>query len=404
VDVRGRELATEGQPAKALRKEPVPGLDLRMSLDMDMMRSAERAFRGHPSGGLVVVDIHTGRVRALYSKPGYDLNEWASGLSEARQRELLADPYRPLTDKTMYESYFPGSTFKPISALAALQDNVLPGSTHYECPGFYMLGKRRFRCSHVHGDVDMHDALVQSCNVYFYRLAEQVGIDRIANYAHEFGLGQPTGIGINAEASGFVPTRDWYANTHEGHFHMGFSLNTAIGQGDTRVTLIQLAMVYAALANGGTLYIPQLVEKVEQADGRVVQEFPPRIRRKIDVDPAYLTYVREGLYGVVNHRKGTAYDAHIEGGIAVAGKTGTADVVTHKAKDEPPTTVRDLRPHSWFAAFAPYDNPELAIVVLVEHGGAGGRFAAPIALQVLQDALGDDPNWRTRPVLLSKKP
>ncbi|MET0388438.1 MAG: penicillin-binding protein 2 [Polyangiales bacterium] len=405
VDVRGRELEAQGQPAKPLRKEPVPGLDLRLTLDMDMMRSAERAFRGHPSGGVVVVDIHTGRVRALYSKPGYDLNELTGGLSQVRARELLDDPFRPLIDKTTYESYFPGSTFKPISALAALQDNILPGSTHYECPGYYMLGKRRFRCSHVHGDVDMHEALVQSCNTYFYRLAEQVGIDRIASYAREFGLGQSTGLGINTEASGFVPTREWYAKTHDDHFHVGFSLNTAIGQGDTRVTLIQLAMVYATIANGGTLYVPQLVERVEQSDGTVVQEFPPRVRRHIQVDPAYLAYVREGLLGVVNERKGTAFEARIEGGVQIAGKTGTAEVSKNKQlnKDDPRRAYYDQRAHAWFAAFAPADNPELAAIALVEHGGMGGRYAGPIAIQVLQDALGGDPS-RIKPVLVSKKP
>jgi len=415
VDVRGRELSnvdTRGRSRRAddslgepMRKEPVPGLDLRLSLDMDMMRTAERAFRPYPSGGLVVVDVHTGRVRALYSKPGYDLNELASGLSQARAKELLEDRYRPLIDKTTYESYFPGSTFKPISALAALQDSVLTGSTHYDCPGFYMLGKRRFRCSHVHNDVDMHEALVRSCNVYFYRLAEQVGIDRIAHYAREFGLGQATGIGINTEASGFVPTRAWYEHNHNDRFQVGFSLNTAIGQGDMRVTLVQLGMVYAALANGGTLYIPQLVERVEQADGSIVEEFPPRVRRQIQIDPAYLTYVREGLYGAVNHIKGTAYEARIEGGVPVAGKTGTAEVTTKKpGPNDPPDTFRDLRPHSWFAAFAPADKPELAIVVLVEHGGWGGRYAAPIATKVLQDALGDPNAKNLHPVLVSKKP
>lgn len=405
VDVRGRELENETQPEKPARKEPVPGLDLRLTLDMDMMRSAERAFRGHPSGGVVVVDVHTGRVRALYSKPGYDLNELTSGLSQERVRELLDNPFRPLIDKTTYESYFPGSTFKPISALAALQDNIIPGSTHFDCPGYYMLGRRRFRCSHVHNDVDMHMALVESCNTYFYRLAEQVGIDRIASYAREFGLGEKTGIGINTEASGFVPTREWYTRNHNQHFQLGFSLNTAIGQGDTRVTLIQLAMMYAALANGGTLYVPQLVEKVEQADGTVVHEFPARVRRHINVDPAYLEYVKEGLYGVVNNKKGTAYEARIEGGVPVAGKTGTAEVNKGKLnpKEDPRRAWYDRRSHSWFAAFAPADNPQLAIVVLVEHGGYGGKYAAPIAIQVLQDALGD-PNAAKKPVLVSKKP
>jgi penicillin-binding protein 2 len=371
---------------------------------MDIMRSAERAFRGHPAGGVVVVDVQTGRVRALYSKPSYDLNEMTSGLSQLRADEIAENPFRPLIDKTTFESYFPGSTFKPISAITALQDNILPASTHYDCPGYYELGNRRFRCSHVHRNVDMHDALVESCNVYFYRLGEQVGIDRIANYAREFGLGQKTGIGINTEASGFMPTRDWYSRSHDNHFHLGFTLNTAIGQGDVRVTLIQLAMVYATIANGGTLYVPQLVERVEQADGSTVEDFPPRVRRHVNVDPAYLAYVRDGLFGVVNDSKGTAYDARIVGGVAVAGKTGTAEVSKQKLnpKEDPRHAWYDRRAHSWFAAFAPADKPELAIVVLVEHGGYGGKYAAPIATQVLQDALGGDAS--INPVLVSKKP
>lgn len=406
VDAGGREVDADAQPQKQMRAPPTPGLDLRLTLDMDMMRSAERAFRGHPSGGVVVVDVHTGRVRALYSKPSYDLNELTSGLSQTRVNELLDNPFRPLIDKTTYESYFPGSTFKPISALAALQDNILPSSTHYDCPGFYMLGKRRFRCSHTHGDVDMREALLESCNVYFYHLAEQAGIDRIASYAQEFGLGQRTGIGINNEATGFIPTRDWYAKTHNNRFHIGFALNTAIGQGDTRVTLVQLAMVYATLANGGTLYVPQLVERVEQADGTLVQEFPPRVRRKVNVDPAYLTFVRDSLLGTVNDHRGTAYDARIEGGVLVAGKTGTAEVSKEKLnpKEDARSAWYDRRAHSWFAAFAPADNPELAIVVLVEHGGYGGKYAAPIAMQVLNDALGGDSNANRKPVLVSKKP
>jgi penicillin-binding protein 2 len=235
-------------------------------------------------------------------------------------------------------------------------------------------------------------------------LAEQVGIDRLAHYAKEFGLGQKTGIGINTEASGFVPTRDWYSKNHNNRYHVGFTLNTAIGQGDTRVTLIQLALLYAAIASGGTLYVPQLVERVEQADGSVVEEFPPRVRRHINVDPAYLTYVTDGLMGVVNDRKGTAYDARIQGGVMVAGKTGTAEVSKRKLnpRDDPRRAESTRRAHSWFAAFAPADKPELAIVVLVEHGGMGGKYAAPIAIQILQDALGGDAT--RKPVLISKKP
>jgi len=163
VDVRGDE-QTQGphRQMREQRRDPVPGRNLKLTLDMDMMRSIERAFRGHPSGSAVVVDINTGRVRALYSTPSYDLNEMSAGLTHARYAEIEGNPFRPLIDKTVYESYFPGSTFKPISALAALGDNILQTSTRFECPGYYELGKRRFRCSHVHGEVDMRSAIVQS--------------------------------------------------------------------------------------------------------------------------------------------------------------------------------------------------------------------------------------------------
>jgi penicillin-binding protein 2 len=408
VDVQGQEL--DGSPhrvaQRSVREEPTPGLDMRLTLDMDMMRAAERAFRGQPSGGVAVVDIKTGRVRALYSKPGYDLNEMGGGLTESRAKELFDNPFRPLIDKTTYETYFPGSTFKPISAIAALQDSIMTSSVHYDCPGYYELGQRRFRCSHVHGDTDMREALTRSCNVYFYKLAEQVGIDRIAAYAREFGLGQKTGLGINTEASGFVPSRDWYAKNHNNKYHLGFTLNTAIGQGDTRVTLIQLVMVYAALANNGALYVPQLVERVEQADGSTVEEFPPRVRRHINIDPAHMALIKQGLFGVVNERDGTAYEARIEGGVLVAGKTGTAEVSKKKLnpKEDPRREWYYRRAHSWFAGYAPADNPELAIAVIVEHGGTGGKFAGPIATSVLQDALGGgDPN-KNKPLLISKKP
>jgi penicillin-binding protein 2 len=391
VDVRGDEQSTG--PARQLRekrREPVPGRNLRLSLDMDMMRTVERAFRGHPSGSAVVVDVRTGRVRALFSKPGYDLNEMTDGLSRDRYAEILENPFRPLIDKTVYESYFPGSTFKPISALAALEDDILTSSVRYECPGYYELGKRRFRCSHVHGEVDMRTAIVQSCNVYFYKLAEQVGLDRLAKFSEDFGLGAITGLGINTETAGFVPTREWYTKRNDDQYRLGFTLNAAIGQGNTRVTLMQLAMMYGAIANGGTLYVPQLVEAVLAPDGSVIEELPPRVRRRASIKPEHLAYVIDALYGVVNDPNGTAFEARIDGGVAVAGKTGTAQVSWRKpgAGEDPKRAWYRRRSHAWFAGFAPADHPELAVVVLIEHGGHGGKYAAPVATRILQEALG----------------
>ena len=354
---------------------------------MELMRISERAFGGHPSGAVVVVDVRTGAIRALFSKPSYDLGAFAGGLSHAEYGELRDNPFRPLIDKTIYESYFPGSTFKPITAIAALQDADLDPEARNECQGSYTLGRTRFGCTSAHGEVNLREALVESCNVYFYRLAEQVGIDRLARVAGDFGLGRRTGVGINTEAAGFIPTRGYYERIGR-RFLVGYTLNTAIGQGDTKTTLVQLAMSYAAIANGGTLYVPQLVERVTGPDGHVVEEFSPRVRRRVHVDPEHLALVIDGLYGAVNDQSGTAFGARIADGVPVAGKTGTAQVSHRRRMDEDPQRTWYLnRAHAWFAGFAPAEDPQYAIVVLVEHGGAGGREAAPIAINILQEYL-----------------
>lgn len=389
VDARGREVTATGPytVSEPKRTEPLPGRDLRLALDMELMRVVERAFRGHPSGGAALVEVRTGRVRALFSKPGYDLNLMSAGPSRSKLGEIEKNPFRPLIDKTSYESYFPGSVFKPMAALAALQDGIIDPATHFECPGYYELGGRRYRCGDAHGEVDMRKALVVSCNVYFYHLAELVGLDRIARVAGEFGLGARTGLGINNEASGFIPTRQWYEKRH-GKYRVGFTLNEALGQGNTRVTIVQLALAYAAIANGGTLYAPQLVESVETPDGGVIERFEPRVRRRLGVNREHLTFLVDALFGVVNDPGGTAFEARIEGGVLVAGKTGTAQV--EQRKPLPGDDRRAWyyhRSHAWFVGFAPAPDPELAIAVLVEHGGPGGKYAAPIAIQILQEAL-----------------
>jgi penicillin-binding protein 2 len=390
VDVRGRQVETAQGEDGPMRREPVPGRDLTLTLDMELMRIIDRAFAGHPSGAVVVVDVRTGAVRALYSKPSYDLRAFTSGLSHAEYGALRDDPFRPLIDKTIYESYFPGSTFKPVSAVAALQDGILDPSSRVECEGAYTLGNTRFRCTSVHGEVNLRESLVQSCNVYFYRLAEQVGLDRLARVAEDFGLGRRTGVGINTEAPGFIPTRSWYERVGR-RFRLGYTLNTAIGQGDVKTTLIQLAMAYGAIANGGTLYVPQLVERVTGPDGSLVEDFEPRVRRRVHVDQEHLALVIDGLYGAVNDPTGTAFAARVEDGVPVAGKTGTAQVARRARPGEDPRRAWYYnRAHAWFAGFAPAEEPQYAIVVLVEHGGAGGQQAAPIAINVLQEYLGAD--------------
>jgi len=339
---------------------------------------------------VVVVDVRTGRVLAAYSKPDYDPNDLSGAGGKARVRETFArlstDPLRPLLDKTMSGAFQPGSTFKPFSALAALEDKLIDPEQRERCDGYLMFGRRIFHCTHVHGKVDMHDAIAESCNVYFFKLAETVGMDRIAKLATDFGLGEKTGLGTNPEAPGRIPTRSWYALRYQGQFRIGFTLNAAIGQGDALVTPLQLALAYGALANGGTVYSPEIVRAVETSDGSVVQEFPPRVRpHKVDVKPENMARVVDALRAVVNDPKGTAYPVR-DASIDMAGKTGTAQTgyVPQKG-DDPKRTAYYARDHAWFAAFAPSKAPEVAVVVFIEHGGSGPTQAAPIAIEIVRD-------------------
>ncbi len=389
VDARGRAL--EGTRPQSLEvemlKKPVPGHELQLTIDMQLMEALDRAFRQHPSGAAVVVDIHTGAVRALYSKPVYDPNEMSSGLSTKRYQELTSDPFRPLIDKTIYETYFPGSTFKVITALAALEDSVVDPMQRVECLGSIKIGRQKFRCNRRHDWVDLYDAIVQSCNVYFWELAEKVGLERINRYAEAFGFAERTGIGVNSEAKGFLATREWYKE-HYGAFRPGYTLNTAIGQGNTRVTVLQLAMAYAAIANGGTLYVPQVVQNVKAPDGSLSETFQPRVRREIQVLPEHLELFRRALTGVVNEEPGTAYRARSPEGPRIAGKTGTAQVVSRKSRSGESSSAWYLdRSHGWFAGYAPADDPQVAFAILVEHGGSGSTSAAPIAAIVMQEYL-----------------
>ncbi|MBT8451872.1 MAG: penicillin-binding protein 2 [Deltaproteobacteria bacterium] len=389
VDARGESLdgtRPDSLDVEMLR-QPVPGHEIRLTLDMALMEAFDREFRPYPSGAAVVVDIHTGAIRALYSKPVYDPNEMSSGLTTKRYAELTGDPFRPLIDKTMYETYFPGSTFKSFTALAALQDAVVDPMQRIECLGSLKIGRQRFRCNKRHEWVDLYDSVVQSCNVYFWVLAESVGLERINRYAKAFGFAERSGIGVNSEAKGFLATREWYAE-HYGQFRIGYTLNTAIGQGNTRVTVLQLALAYAAIANGGSLYVPQVVQNIRSPDGSLSETFQPRINRDVGVAPGHLDLMRRSLIDVVQDESGTAYRARNKEGVRVAGKTGTAQVVSRKGRSEESSSAWYLdRSHGWFAGFAPADDPQVAFAVLVEHGGSGGASAAPIATAVMQRYL-----------------
>lgn len=372
---------------------PIPGRDISLTIDIDLQKSVERAMRGQVAGAVVVVDVRTGRILAATSKPSFDPNvvSGGRGVEAVRDafRRLFSDPLKPMLDKTISAAYPPGSTFKPFAALAALQAGIIDPSTEVDCHGGFEYGKRYFRCTGVHRHVELHEAIVQSCNTYFYTIGanERMHIDRLAKIGLTFGFGTKTGIGTNPEARGRMPTRAWYTRRYKGAFRGGFTLLAAIGQGAATVTVLQQALAYSALANGGTLYQPQVVRSIETSDGTVVQEFPPRVRRQIPIDPKQLAFIREALHGVVIERKGTAHAETVEGA-DMAGKTGTAQVshVTPKGVD-PRRTWYFNRDHAWFVGYAPAAAPEIAIAVLIEHGGGGGKHAVPVASRVVRDWL-----------------
>ncbi|WP_437299456.1 penicillin-binding protein 2 [Sorangium sp. So ce426] len=391
VDAKGRRrTGGDGIIEEPRRVDPIPGRDLRLTLDADIQKAIDKAMRGELAGGVAVIDVRTGRILGLYSKPGYNPNALSGGSGKQVIRDafrrLYSDPLKPALDKTLSGAYPPGSTFKPFTALAALEKGLIDPRQSSRCRGALTFGKRTFRCTHVHGPVAMQQAIAESCNVYFYRLAAEygVGMDVIAEMGQRYGLGARTGLGINAEAGGRMPTRAWMTLRNKGQFRLGFGLNAAIGQGATTVSVLQLALAYAALANGGTLYQPQIVRAVETSAGTVVQEFTPRVRRQIDIRPENLSLVHRAMVAGVNEEGGTAFKARVAG-VEMAGKTGTAQVSHRLTRGVEAERVWYFnREHAWFAGYAPARSPEVAVVVLVEHGGTGGKHAAPVAFEVVR--------------------
>ena len=384
VDAYGRrKSATElGEMARLapseMRREPSPGATLVLTLDLELQKLVEDALSAHASAAAAIVEVETGKVLALASFPSPDLNLLGGRLSLGEAKRLQQDPFRPLLDKALRETYYPGSTFKVIPALAALEEGLLDPDEKQVCRGRYEMGRHVFRCMKEHGPVSLHDAISQSCNVYFYHLAEKVGLDRMARWAEGFGFGQPLGLGLG-EAQGFVPTLEYYKQ--HGGFRGGYALNTALGQGAVRSSVLQLAMAYAALGNGGKLYQPLLFERLETQSGQVVEQFAPTLRRALSIAPSSLERMRRALVDVVADNKGTASTAFVEG-LDVAGQSGTAQVRKNRRGE---TTGWDrLNDHAWFVGYAPSRNAKIAIAVLIEHGGLGGHVAAPTATKILR--------------------
>jgi penicillin-binding protein 2 len=380
VDALGREI----KPLRSV--ESFPGNNLYLTLDLDLQRAAEEAYQDK-SGALVAMDPKTGRVLAMVSKPAFDPSLFAGTISAEDWKALQENPFHPLQNKTIQGLYPPGSTFKIITAIAGLESGTLTPNTTFTCTGSFFYGNREFRCwkEGGHGTIDLHRALVTSCDVYFYQAGLKVGVDRIAKYANAFGLGRKTGISFPHEKSGIVPSTAWKMNLYGVPWYSGETLSLAVGQGYISVTPLQLARMMSAVANGGTLFLPQVVEKVEDIYGRVLRQYSPVEMGSVDISQATLDFIRSALRGVVHEPGGTATGIALKE-IEMAGKTGTAQVIK-LAKDfkrgdmnRMPLKFRD---HAWFVAYAPVADPQIAVAVLVEHGGFGASAAAPIAKKVI---------------------
>jgi penicillin-binding protein 2 len=390
VDSKGRSQSTKF--AEQLEKsagvdlKPRPGNRVVLSIDLDLQQAAEKAFRTQTAGAIVALEASTGRVLALTSTPSFDPNK-VTGYFDPAEKKRLDDmnKLRPWRFRAIQDYFAPGSTFKVVTGLAAYKAGITRTSESVSCPGAFRLGNTRFRCwkDSGHGPVQLISAIERSCDVYFYTMGARLGLDPIAEMGKALGFGHTTGIDLAGESNGIMPSKAWY-NKYLPPYTLGAAVNASIGQGAVTVTPLQLAVAYAAIANGGTVYEPQIALRIESYDGRAVREISPKVRTKLDVPPEALEAVREGLRHVVNVAGGTAYRRRLAE-LEVSGKTGTAQVsALGKVRLKDHQLPWHLRDHAWFASFAPSSAPEIVVVVFVEHGGHGGAAAAPPAMEVIK--------------------
>ena len=385
VDARGEVMRDErGEPLGQQVSKARDGNTLILSIDSRLQAEAEKLFPGL-AGAIVVMETKTGFLRAIVSRPGFDPNELTGRVSSGALDKLTKDPLRPLVFRPAANHYHPGSTFKVVTAAAALKAHSFTPTSSVYCPGGYRFGNRFWRCDkdEGHGWVNMRDAIRVSCDTYFYRVADVLGLEPIALMAREMGLGERTRFRVTAEVPGNIPDDEYYRAINPKIATKGMAMNAAIGQGDVDVTPLQLAVLYSAIANGGELLEPQVVRRVETPGGQVLNEFGPQVRRHMDVDPQTRAFLIDALTSVVNEG-GTGFRARLPD-IKVAGKTGTAQVAKLGAKRlKAEAMAYKTRDHAWFASFAPAQDAELTIVVLVEHSGFGGALAAPVAGALFQ--------------------
>ena len=379
TDALGREVESTLFLEDLQNKKSMPGNDILLTIDIELQKAAEEVL-GEESGAIVAVNVNSGEILALASKPSFNPADFIKGIDSKTWSDLVNDNSSPLLNRATQGLYAPGSVFKMVPSVAALNEGFIDPEEYVHCPGHYKVGGRTFRCwkRGGHGRVNLRSAIVKSCDVYFYKIAERIGIDDLSKYIRAFGFGSASGVGIE-ERAGISPSREWKLRRFNKPWYKGETIISAIGQGYVSVTPTQVAMMTSAVANGGTLLNPAIVKEIISYSGERKFKHTPIVSGKIPVEQEMLELIKDALVGVVNDPGGTGRGARIKD-MTVAGKTGTAQVVSLDSQSD----QKKHKDHAWFTSYAPAEDPEIAVTVLIEHGGKGGAVAAPIARKILE--------------------
>jgi penicillin-binding protein 2 len=382
------EIDAYGQELQILKEvSAIPGNSLFLTIDINLQKKIKELLKDLV-GVVIVLNPNNGEILALENSPSFDPNIFSRGITREKWKNLLKHPYHPLENRAIQCQYPPGSIFKIVTAIAGLEEGLISPESRFFCNGKYNLSKYIYGCwkKEGHGSMNLEEAIVQSCDIYFYMLGRKLGIDKIYKYAKFLGLGEKTGVLLENEKKGLIPNSKWKKKTLKEPWLPGETISCAIGQSFIQVTPLQIAILLSVVANNGYIYKPLLVKKIEDSDGKVIQEFPPQILKKIPISEKNLKFIRESLFKAVYSSNCTGQRAKIPD-FKFGGKTGTVQIIGKKKLEEIkkcgeiPFKFRD---HALFAAYAPLEKPQIVVVVLIEHGGHGGVVAAPIAREIIK--------------------
>ncbi len=367
---------------------PKSGHNIYLTVDYDLQKKAYELL-GDQCGAVIAMDPSTGEILTMASSPAFNQNAFVDGISTEEWGEVMGHPGRPMFDKGVQGEYPPASTYKIVTAIAGLEEGLCDENQTVFCPGKYKFGNRYYGCwkEYGHGSLNIVDAISESCDVYFYHLGRRIGVDRLAFYARACGLGAKTGVDLGMEGAGLVPTSEWKQRRFGVPWQAGETLSVSIGQGYNLTTPMQMLVLTAAVANGGTLYRPIIVKSVRSVEGTDVMTASPKKIGNLPASPENLAIVKKGLWKVVNSGRGTARAYVRADHVEMSGKTGTAQVVSRKSDDTKIHRKDVIRPHAWFVGYAPSDQPRIAVSVLIENGGSGSSTAGPIAREMMLSYL-----------------